>query len=198
MKIKRWIFIIIALLILVTAGLWTVNNFDLNANYEVGQKIDDLNGVGVYYNGGVGNVVERNTTADGYNLGLKYQCVEFVKRYYYEHLNHKMPDSYGNAKDFFDKSLEDGQQNKQRNLTQYTNPGKTKPKANDLLIFEGSLLNKYGHVAIISKVSDTEVEIMQQNAGPFGQSRETFGLAFKNDEWKIESERALGWLRKDR
>ncbi|MFA0963395.1 hypothetical protein AB9P05_16445 [Roseivirga sp. BDSF3-8] len=47
----------------------------------------------------------RNLTPDGYNLGLKYQCGEFMKRYYYLHLNHKMPDSYGHARDFFNPSL---------------------------------------------------------------------------------------------
>jgi len=48
----------------------------------------------VYYNGSVGHVSGRNLVPDGYNPGLKYQCVEFVKRYYYQHLNHKIPDSY--------------------------------------------------------------------------------------------------------
>jgi hypothetical protein len=61
----------------------------------------------VYYNGGVANVVGRNVSVDGYNLGLKYQCVEFVKRYYYQHLGHKMPDTYGHAKDFFDRNVAD-------------------------------------------------------------------------------------------
>lgn len=49
-----------------------------------------------------------------YNIGLKYQCVKFVKRYYYEHLNHKMPDSYGHEKDFFDNTIADGQLNKKQ------------------------------------------------------------------------------------
>lgn len=151
----------------------------------------------MYYNGGVGNVSGKNTTANGYNLGLKYQCVEFVKRYYYEHLNHKMPNSYGNAKGFFDKSLNDGQENKQRNLTQYTNLSKTKPKVDDLLIFQGTIFNRYGHVAIISKVIDNEIEIIHQNPGPYGQSRETYALKYENDKWKIENDRILGWLRKE-
>ena len=153
MRLKLWIYLIIALLILGFAGIFTFKNFNFSSNFEVGQQIDELNGVYVYYNGGVGNVSERNITKDGYNLGLKYQCVEFVKRYYFEYLNHKMPDSYGNAKDFFDKSLKDGQKNKQRNLIQYTNYSQTTPKVNDLLIFEGTTFNKYGHVVIISKVT---------------------------------------------
>ena len=70
---------------------------NLNPQLEVGQKMDSLNGVFVYFNGGVSNVNGRNTSPDGYNIGLKWQCVEFVKRYYFEKLNHKMPDAFGNA-----------------------------------------------------------------------------------------------------
>ena len=196
MKIKFGTYIIIGLLILSVAGFWVFKNFNFNSDFKKKKKIDELNGVSVYYNGSIGNVTERNVTSDGYNLGLKYQCVEFVKRYYYEYLKHKMPDSYGNAKDFFDKSLKDGQKNNQRNLTQYTNNSRTKPKVDDLLVFEGTVFNKYGHVAIISKVTDKKVEIIQQNPGFFGQSRETFDLVLENDKWKIENDRILGWLRK--
>lgn len=136
-------------------------------------------------------------TVDGYNLGLKYQCVEFVKRYYYKHLQHKMPDSYGHAKDFFDKTLRDGQKNKPRGLTQYTNPSQTKPKINDIIIFDGTVFNRYGHVAIISNVTDNEIEIIQQNPGQFGKSREQITLIGINGKWKINNGRILGWLRKE-
>jgi surface antigen len=179
------------------AGLWSFKKYNFNTDFSVGQQIDSLNGVYVYYNGGVDNVSGRNTTIDGYNLGLKYQCVEFVKRYYYEHLNHKMPDSYGHAKDFFDYALNDGEKNNKRALTQYTNPSSTKPKVNDLLIFDGSIFNSYGHVAIISSVTDREIEIIQQNPGPFSKSRERFLLSNKSGRWEIENKRILGWLRKD-
>jgi len=196
LKTKRWISLLIGMLILSFGGLWIFKKSNLNTRRSVGQKIDSLNGVDVYYNGGVDNVKGRNITADGYNLGLKYQCVEFVKRYYYEHLQHKMPDSYGHAKDFFDKSLKDGQKSKKRDLHQYTNPSNTKPKVGDLLIFDGTALNKYGHVAIISAVRATEIEIIQQNPGPFSQSRETFKLHNKDGKWEIKNRRILGWLRK--
>lgn len=196
MKVKPWTYILFGLLILGFLGFWTLKKFNFNTAFSVGQQIDSLNGVYVYYNGGVDNVSGRNTTADGYNLGLKYQCVEFVKRYYYEHLNHKMPDSYGHAKDFFDNTLSDGQRNSKRNLDQYSNPSQTKPKVNDLLIFDGTFLNKYGHVAIISNITDKEIEIIQQNPGPFSSSRETFSLNNKDGKWEIKNRRILGWLRK--
>lgn len=198
MKLKRFTYLFIGLFLLSFVGLWAFYKFDLNNKYSVGQKIDSLNGVYVFYNGGIGNVSGRNTTSDGYNLGLKYQCVEFVKRYYFEHLNHKMPDSYGHAKDFYNKNLSDGHKNKQRNLIQYSNPSKTKPKVDDLLIFQGTIINKYGHVAIISNVSKDKIEIIQQNPGPFGHAREMFPFINSDGKWKIKNERILGWLRKEK
>lgn len=193
---KRWLFILVGLLTLVFIGFWSVKNFNFNGNYTVGQKIDSLNRVIVYYNGGVNHVKERNTTKDGYNIGLKYQCVEFVKRYYYEYLNHKMPDSYGHAKSFFNKELKDGALNEQRNLIQYTNQSNTKPKVNDLLIFGGTIYNRFGHVAIVSKVNDSTLEIIQQNPGPFGSSRASYKLEKIGNKWEIMDSQILGWLRK--
>jgi len=189
--------LIIGLCILGLVGFWTFKKLNFNSSFAIGQAIDSLQGVYVYYNGGVDNVSGRNLTTDGYNLGLKYQCVEFVKRYYYEHLNHKMPDSYGHAIDFFDTELNDGQKSKKRNLTQYSNPSQTKPKVDDLVIFNATKFNKYGHVAIISHVTETEIEVVQQNPGSFGKSRETFSIDRQGSKWKITNERILGWLRKE-
>jgi surface antigen len=176
-----------------TAGLWT-GNIIIKSGYVTGQIIDSINGVYVYYNGDVDNVSGRNVTANGYNLGQKYQCVEFVKRYYYEYFNHQMPDSYGNAKDFFDSKLKDGQTNSKRNLVQYTNPSKTQPEEGDILIFDGTVFNKYGHVAIISKVTGSEIEIIQQNKG--AKSRQKISFTKKDGKYRINSKRISGWLRK--
>ena len=196
MKIKKITILIITILALVYAGMTIIKKVNLNNDYKIGHALDSLHGVKVYYNGGVDNVEGRNVTKDNYNLGLKYQCVEFVKRYYYEHYNHKMPDAYGHAKDFFDSKIKDGSLNGNRNLIQYTNPSMSKPETGDLVIFSSSLLNRFGHVAIISKVSENEIEIIQQNPGPFSGSREVFGLKIQEGNCKIESNRILGWLRK--
>ncbi len=197
MKYKSRLYLIIILLVLVFSGSWSYKNFNFNRAHQIGEPIDSLNNVYVYYNGGISNVQERNLTVEGYNLGLKYQCVEFVKRYYYEYLNHKMYDTFGNAKDFYDKNLRDNQLNKRRGLTQYSNPSLTKPRINDLLVFNGSLFNKYGHVAIISNLMGSEIEIIQQNPGPFTKSRKTYDLILVNGKWQINSKRILGWLRKE-
>ena len=197
MKGKKETYVLIGIcfvLVVLTIFLKKENN---HTTTKIGQVIDNLNGVKVYYNGPYSNISGRNWTKDHYNLGLKYQCVEFVKRYYYENLNHKMPESYGHAKDFFDKNIKDGAFNKRRGLNQYNNSSKAKPKVNDLLIFSGTVFNKFGHVAIISKVKEDEIEIIQQNAGSSTNSRETFSLVRKTSKWTIDNYRILGWLCKE-
>jgi surface antigen len=133
-------------------------------------------------------------TEDEYNLGQQYQCVEFVKRYYYEYYHHKMPNSFGHAKDFFDNNLKDGEINKDRALVQYRNPGKSQPKVGDLVVFGK---NRYGHVAIISDVKEREIEIIQQNPGKFKKSRINIPVNFQEGLWHIDQRRILGWLRKE-
>jgi surface antigen len=164
--------------------------------HKFGEVVDRFHGVEVYYNGRIGNTDGRNVAKDGYNLGMKYQCVEFVKRFYYEYLKHKMPETYGNAKDFFDRNVSDGNINRSRDLLQFCNGSKEKPQENDLIIFDGHAGNEYGHVAIISKVNDTEIEIVQQNPGVNGNSRKNIGLTFTNGKWVLSETRILGWLRK--
>jgi len=163
---------------------------------KVGIKVDTYNGVDIYDNGSVRNVSGRNLTPDGYNLGLKYQCVEFVKRFYYYYYDHKMPDSYGHARDFFNRSVSDGGYNTQRGLTQYSQGSSTKPKANDLIVFGPTPYNEFGHVAIISKVSNSQIEIAQQNPGRGNSSRATYALSNNGGRWSVENQYVMGWLRK--
>ncbi len=188
---------IIALLIIVGFIYFLtiiIKKINWNSKYEVGQVLDEYNGVKVYYNGGVSNLGERNLTKDGYNIGIKYQCVEFIKRYYYEHFNHKMPDSYGNAIDLYDKECNDGSLNVKRNLIQHKNPSVKKPKEGEIIIFDKTVFNSYGHVAIISKVEDDSIEIIQQNSGPFEKSRDRFTLKHENNLWTIQNGRVLARL----
>ncbi|MFI5150530.1 MAG: CHAP domain-containing protein [Bacteroidia bacterium] len=193
--------VVILLLGLTLTGIWIVrpdlvNNYRKNRTLKFGDRVDSLHGVIVYYNGGVGNTQGRTLTEDNYNIGKKYQCVEFVKRYYYERLGHKMPDSYGHAKDFFDPGLGDGDWSEKRSLYQYSNGSKVKPDTSDLVIFKGSVYNSYGHVAIVSAVFEKEVEIIQQNPGPFAASRIRIGITNRNGKWFYEYGSVLGWLRK--
>lgn len=189
----------LAAVFLVTAAVFGAYQFitrmPLGSSVAPGTQIDELNGVGIYYNGGVNQSHGRNLTASGYNLGIKYQCIEFVKRYYYERFGHQMPDSYGHAKTFFDQTLPDGALNKQRALLQYHNGSNTMPAPDDIIVYAPSLFNPYGHVAIVAQVNPYAVVIAQQNAGPVYSSREAIPLSLQDNRYRLGSGRVLGWLR---
>lgn len=163
---------------------------------KIGDIVDSLSGVYVYYNGDVSHVSERHLAKDGYNLGLKFQCVEFVKRYYYQHLKHKMPDSYGHARELYSSKFGDGELNTKRNLIQFKNGSSSKPEVKDLIVFDGHEFNPYGHVAIVSKVGENFIEIIQQNPGPEASSRDRFEIYQKGGKWFVSDDLTLGWLRK--
>jgi surface antigen len=202
-KKRFWIVFLIFLLLLLLAILYRyllpIQEYDLQAitkqRPSIGQAIDSLDGVYVYYNGFVSNVEGRNTV-NGYNLGLKYQCVEFVKRYYYQHYKHKMPDPWGHAKDFFQKNLGDGKMNTARNLIQFTNPSSSPPRKGDLLVFKESRLNSYGHVAIVAQAKEDAIVLIQQNPGPLAKSRIRIALSKKDAKYQLEHSLIVGWLRK--
>jgi len=163
-----------------------------SARPDPGDPIDSLHGVVVRYNNGMRATHGRNVI-DGYNVGLRYQCVEFVKRYYLEHFDHRMPNSYGHAKDFFDTTLADGAYNQDRGLLQFTNPSATRPRIGDILVLDAWTGNSFGHVAIVSSVEDDEVEVIQQNTR---STRTTYDLERAAGLWRIDADRVSGWLHK--
>ena len=67
---------------------------------------------------------------------------------------------YYNASDYFREAIPSGSMNLERDLLQYHN-GDVKPQENDILIWPGA----YGHVAIITNVTDTTVSTIAQNVG---------------------------------
>jgi len=156
--------------------------------------IDNLDGVKVYYNGKVTNVHGRNVTRDGYNLGLRYQCVEFVKRYYYEYYRHKMPNSYGHAREFYDLRIQGEGFNKARGLMQYSNGGRVRPRKGDIIVFGPYPDNQFGHIGIISSVTEKSVEIIQQNVDR--HTRANYRTVSSGSNFYIQDIQVLGWLRK--
>lgn len=167
----------------------------VSAAPAVGDVVDRLNGIPVYFNGAINHSSGRNVTVDGYNLGLRYQCVEFVKRYYYQRLKHRMPDATGNALHYFDAKVADGTLNKARGLLQYRNGSSAVPQVEDILVFGPRPGNPYGHIAIVSAVNETSLEIIQQNPGAGGRSRQMFPLSRSESGVTVNHPRVLGWLR---
>ena len=135
----------------------------------------------------------KNYSADGYYYGQKWQCVEFIKRFYFEAKGLRMPDVMGHAKSFFDENLADGATNQRRGLVQYRNGSTEKPRPDDLLVFTDT---KYGHVAIVAEVTGNELEVIQQNI--FGKPRQRFSLITTNGHFFVREPRGpAGWLRKN-
>lgn len=180
--------ILLILLISVIVGYVCVKKYGYKLMPKFGIPLDSHNGIVVYYNtpGNHG----RTIASDGYVIGKKYQCVEFVKRYYYYHYKHKMPNPWGHAINFYNPRIKDGCLNGERNLTQYNQGSKSKPKEGDILVMS----SRYGHVAIVSEVNDSEIEIVQQNV--FIKTRDNFDLIHKKGLWYVDNNRVKCWLRK--
>lgn len=188
---------VILLFVLLFFSVLTVIFFKKNIFYmplfaKHGEVIDQLDGVNIYFNDWKVKSNEVNFASDGYRIGKKYQCVEFVKRYYYEHYNHKIPNVWGDAHDYYNPKLKDGAFNKDRGLVQYTNGSSTKPKKGDLLVYDSG---KHGHVAIVSQVSESSIAIMHQNASRLRPTRMKHSLKYENGLWTIDKKILVGWLR---
>ena len=130
-----------------------------------GDSLGSFNGVTAYYNsGGINSCGNRHWSSDGaYSFGFKWQCVEFIRRYYYEALNHKIPNRWGNASDYFIENIPSGSMNTERDLVQYHN-GNMRPQVNDLLVFQ-YMAGGLGHVSIVTNVTDSTVSTIAQNIG---------------------------------
>ena len=105
-----------------------------------------------------------------------------------------MPDSYGHAKEFFDTRLADTQYNPKRDLYQFTNGSEYRPLPGDILVFDGSQKNPFGHTGIVTVSKGSKCEIVQQNTGM--KSRELFKVQELNGKFFVMDKDVLGWLRK--
>lgn len=159
---------------------------------EIGDILHTHNGVHIYENGDDYTVSHsKHFSADGYYYGHQWQCVEFIKRYYFDAHQHRMPNVMGHAKDFFSTSTKHGEINPERAMLQYKNGGNEAPQVDDLLVWnEGN----YGHVAIISEVKQDSVTIVQQNVK--GKATQSLSLArFRGHYLISEGNPPAGWLR---
>lgn len=181
------------LVLIIVILILSVGGFLLRDRSLIGKKIDSYKNVNVYYNGIIyTRAYGENYSNDGYFYGQKWQCVEFVKRFYFMAKNHRMPDVWGNAKDFFDDKLPQGELNNQRGLIQYKNGGNVKPAPDDLIVFTDT---KFGHVAIVTKVTSDNIEVIQQNI--YGHPRQLYKLTEENGKYIVGDKRKpAGWLRK--
>ena len=165
-------------------------SFLADKNLRCGDEIGQLEGVSIYYNDGFSSCeTGRHWSVDKYSYGMKWQCVEFVRRFYKDFFEHEMPNRYGNAIDYFNPKIKAGSINQDRGLVQFYNGSTEKPEVYDLLVCNMPPI--YGHVAIISEVGKNYIVIAQQNSSsPFVR----LPLNEENGNWHIQSS-CIGFLR---
>lgn len=143
------------------------------------------------------------------DFGLQFQCVEYVKRFYYEALGITRALNWtGNAEDFFFSADKDqvnpfGQVVNNKGLLAFSNGNATPPEPDDMLVFGST--DKLGHIAIITSVTASEVTFVEQNWSITGTS--TLPLSVSTTGYKIHDRvstshsgqthlyTVLGWLR---
>lgn len=192
MRNRKYIYVTISIFLVIS--LLGVIQYLKRDEAKIGREIDSYKGVVVYDNGkSPENNYGHHYSEDGYYYGEKWQCVEFVKRFYYDSKGYRIPDIFGNAKDFYDPAVAQGKLNHRRGLLQFRNGGNVRPEVDDLLVFTSG---KYGHVAIVTAVNEDSIEIIQQNV--MGQPRQILPLTIKKDQYSIETTKPpAGWLRKE-
>lgn len=98
--------------------------------------------------------------------GLKWQCVEYARRYLILTMNVTFGDvesAYQIYNLIYASSVFN--KNKKYKFIGYPNGSTELPKKNDLLIFKKTLMSPYGHVAVITNVNAPEgyIEICEEN-----------------------------------
>ena len=143
----------------------TLSQSDALSIENCGDSLGSFNGVTAYYNEGFSTCDNsgRHQNQDGYVYGKKWQCVEYVRRYYKDALNHEMPEYWGHATDYFRANIPSGSMNTERDLVRYHN-GNIRPQVNDLLVFQ-YMAGGLGHVSIVTNVTDSTVSTIAQNIG---------------------------------
>lgn len=113
-----------------------------------GDYAGSFNGITAYQNGSTNYDSGQYSTC-----GLKWQCVEYVNRYYYQKYAHKNLRGTGNANTYYATAASKG-------LIAHKNAGSTKPAVGDMLVSAGG---SFGHIALVREVGSNYVKVIQQN-----------------------------------
>lgn len=134
-------------------------------------------------------------------MGVKWQCVEFARRWLMVERGYVF-DSIPRAYDIFNlKHVHTVPHKKRLPMVAHPNGSTTPPKLGDMLIWRSEgIFSGTGHVAIICGISPTGVRIAEQNyddlVWPEEQdyARELPGEVTDGGEYWIRSPAILGWM----
>ncbi len=120
--------------------------------------------------------------------GLEFQCVELVNRFYARILRHRNMAGSGHADSYF-------ADDKAKGLQAFRNGAPAPPRADDILVFDAP--KNPGHAAIVVRVSEDSVCVIQQNTPAW---RQCLPLWWESGGWKVppitEDLPCMGWARR--
>lgn len=128
---------------IILTGLFLLTSLGLAEAASYNTYLGSFNNIYVYSNGTPGYVSGKTNSVNGYITGYKWQCVEFVNRYFWLKFGKKI--SGGNANTYYANASGKG-------LNRAANGGTNKPQVGNILTSNGG---SYGHVAIIRSVPTT-------------------------------------------
>jgi len=154
-----------------------------------GTYVGSFNGVNAYSNRVKDYISNQDNFYNGVNTGMKWQCTEYVQRYYLQiyDINIK-PDYLGPVTNFYYLGSAGG-------LLAYPNGGSVAPQVGDI-ICSGTGENR-GHVAIVREVGPNYINVIQQNwnNSSLDNSETLSRNGNRVDPFNL-SYPIIGWLRK--
>jgi hypothetical protein len=146
---------------------WQTADGSWHTGQPFGTALTDSSGVSINGVTAHSNCTPENNSGIEGTTGLEWQCVEFVRRYWYIVYSTPINLLSGmNADDFYSSAQGKASVNFGVSLLQYPNKtSTTPPQVGDILMSagNGTAATKYGHVAIVSSVSSNQVCAVMQN-----------------------------------
>jgi parallel beta-helix repeat protein len=179
-------------------ALMVTSAFPLGASGQVeasglsfGTQVGEYKGIIAYSNWKNDYVSNEYNYVDVYNTGMKWQCVEYVNRYYYTIYGMEIRIPGTNAEDYYDTASD-------RGLIAYPNGGTTSPQPGDILCSNGGT---HGHVAIVREVTADSIHVIHQNwANTAADNDKTISMSVSGGHCTVSgfsgSYPVQGWLRK--
>lgn len=133
------------------------------------------NGTPAYSNGGSAH--GKSGFESNGSLGMKWQCVEFSRRWLWDHAGLMLPDIHIAAQ-IFSIPYVFNAAGEQVEVRPVRNNSTEKPTPNSFIIYCSAVGSFPGHIGVIVEVTDTEVRVADQNRFCHPWDKKSYSQAF--------------------
>ena len=146
-----------------------------------GDQVGSFNGVIAYSNGSVNYNSGQHNVVNGYTTGLEWQCVEYVRRYYWIIYGQQIGAGM-NANGFYNNGW---------GLTKAVNGGNKAPVPGSILC---SASGSFGHVSIVREVGSNYIKVIQQNwSNTSSDNAYTLNMTVSNGNYTVKAAGSYSW-----